>query len=86
MNQLLVLTVKRLERQLWRPKSELSLAIFGADITLSPSWSFCIDIGALVWETCPHHEHSGQPPFGARRRGILLSGQMARQANGISLY
>jgi ACS family glucarate transporter-like MFS transporter len=23
----------------------LSLAIFGADMTLSPSWSFCIDIG-----------------------------------------
>jgi len=28
----------------------LSLAIFGADMTLSPSWSFCIDIGK---------EHSG---------------------------
>jgi ACS family glucarate transporter-like MFS transporter len=23
----------------------LSIAIFGADMTLSPSWSFCIDIG-----------------------------------------
>jgi ACS family glucarate transporter-like MFS transporter len=23
----------------------LSLAIFGADMTLSPSWSFCVDIG-----------------------------------------
>jgi ACS family glucarate transporter-like MFS transporter len=23
----------------------LSVAIFGADMTLSPSWSFCIDIG-----------------------------------------
>ena len=23
----------------------LSLAIFGADMTLSPSWSFCMDIG-----------------------------------------
>jgi len=23
----------------------LSLAIFGADMTLAPSWSFCIDIG-----------------------------------------
>jgi ACS family glucarate transporter-like MFS transporter len=28
----------------------LSIAIFGADMTLSPSWSFCIDIGK---------EHSG---------------------------
>ena len=23
----------------------LTLAIFGADMTLSPSWSFCVDIG-----------------------------------------
>ena len=23
----------------------LSIAIFGADMTLSPSWAFCIDIG-----------------------------------------
>lgn len=23
----------------------LSIAIFGADMTLSPSWSFCVDIG-----------------------------------------
>jgi ACS family glucarate transporter-like MFS transporter len=23
----------------------LSMAIFGADMTLSPSWSFCVDIG-----------------------------------------
>ena len=29
----------------------LSLAIFGADMTLSPSWSFCMDIGK---------EHSGK--------------------------
>lgn len=29
----------------------LSLAIFGADMTLSPSWAFCIDIG---------HEHAGK--------------------------
>lgn len=29
----------------------LSLAIFGADMTLSPSWSFCMDIG---------EEHSGK--------------------------
>jgi ACS family glucarate transporter-like MFS transporter len=29
----------------------LSVAIFGADMTLSPSWSFCMDIGK---------EHSGK--------------------------
>ncbi|MEO6002361.1 MAG: MFS transporter [Opitutus sp.] len=29
----------------WGAVGWLSLAIFGADMTLSPSWSFCIDIG-----------------------------------------
>ncbi len=29
----------------WGAIAWLSLAIFGADMTLSPSWSFCIDIG-----------------------------------------
>ena len=31
--------------QVWGAVLWLSLAIFGADMTLSPSWSFCIDIG-----------------------------------------
>jgi len=31
--------------QVWGAVFWLSVAIFGADMTLSPSWSFCIDIG-----------------------------------------
>jgi ACS family glucarate transporter-like MFS transporter len=30
----------------------MSLAVFGADMTLSPSWTFCIDIGKETQELC----------------------------------
>ncbi len=33
------------QAQVWGAVFWLSVAIFGADMTLSPSWSFCIDIG-----------------------------------------
>ena len=33
------------QAHVWGAVFWLSIAIFGADMTLSPSWSFCIDIG-----------------------------------------
>lgn len=49
------------QSEIWGAMFWLTLAIFGADMTLSPSWSFCIDIGGSHAGQGFRHDEHGRP-------------------------
>jgi ACS family glucarate transporter-like MFS transporter len=44
----LILTTQAWDAEPWRFVLFFSIAVFGVELTLSPSWSFCMDIGGEI--------------------------------------
>ena len=59
----------------------LSIAVFGADMTLPPSWAFCIDIGRSdAGVVSGHDEHGGQSGLVRDEPGVSVPADLDRLA------